>query len=113
MAGEATDVKTEPPRWYRWMVLVLISLAMFGNYYIYDSISPLADVLKEQLGFSDSNIGLLNAIYSIPNVFMVLIGGMIIDRIGVKISTAMFAVLCLVGAAVTVSSGTLEVMAAG
>src|SRR5512141_3178686 len=95
MAGEATDVKTEPPRWYRWMVLVLISLAMFGNYYIYDSISPLADVLKEQLGFSDSNIGLLNAIYSIPNVFMVLIGGMIIDRIGVKISTALFAVLCL------------------
>jgi MFS family permease len=44
---------------------------------------------------------------------MVLIGGMIIDRIGVKISTALFSVLCLVGAAVTVSSGTLEVMAAG
>ncbi len=113
MAGEETAGKQEAPRWYRWMVLVLISLAMFGNYYIYDSISPLADVLKQQLGFSDSNIGLLNAIYSIPNVFMVLIGGMIIDRIGVKISTGLFALLCLLGAAVTVSSGTLEVMAAG
>ncbi len=113
MADETAGVKPQPPRAYRWLVLVLISLAMFGNYYIYDSVSPLADVLKEQLGFSDANIGLLNAIYSIPNVFMVLIGGMIIDRIGVKKSTLLFSVLCLLGAAVTVASGTLEVMAAG
>jgi MFS family permease len=86
---------------------------MFGNYYIYDSISPLADVLKEQLGFSDGNIGLLNAIYSIPNVFMVLVGGLIIDRIGTKKSTFIFASLCLLGAAITVATGTLEVMATG
>ncbi len=100
-------------RWYRWVVLVLISLAMFGNYYIYDSISPLADVLKAQLGFSDSNIGLLNAIYSIPNLFMVVLGGIIVDRIGTRKGTFIFALLCLLGAAVTVSSGALEVMAAG
>jgi len=105
--------RPEPPQWYRWLVLVLISLAMFGNYYIYDSISPLADVLKAQLGFSDSNIGLLNAIYSIPNVFMVLIGGMVIDRIGTRRSTFIFALLCMLGAVITVSSGELEVMAAG
>jgi MFS family permease len=111
--GTPAQALPVPPPWYRWTVLVLISLAMFGNYYIYDSISPLADVLKQQLGFSDGDIGLLNAIYSIPNVFMVLIGGMIIDRIGVKISTLLFAVLCLIGAAVTVSSPVLEVMAAG
>jgi hypothetical protein len=55
-------------------VLILISLAMFGNYYIYDSISPLADVLKAQLGYSGSEIGLLNAIYSFPNIIMGLIG---------------------------------------
>ncbi|HTY01620.1 MAG TPA: MFS transporter [Bacteroidota bacterium] len=102
-----------PPRWYRWLVLVLVSLAMFGNYYIYDSISPLADVLTRQLGFSDSDIGLLNAIYSIPNVVMVLIGGIIIDRIGTRISTALFAFVCLIGSVVTMSTGTLWVMATG
>jgi MFS family permease len=110
---DTPGVRTPPPRWYRWTVLVLISFAMFGNYYIYDSISPLADILKAQLGFSDANIGLLNAIYSIPNIFMVLIGGVIIDRIGTKRSTLLFALLCLVGAGITVSTGTLEVMAAG
>jgi MFS family permease len=105
--------KPAPPKAYRWAVLVLISFAMFGNYYVYDSISPLADVLKAQLGFSDGNIGLLNAIYSIPNVFMVLIGGFIIDRIGTRKSTMLFGVLCFAGAAITVVSGTLAVMAAG
>jgi MFS family permease len=107
------SVRPLPPRWYRWMVLFLVSLAMFGNYYVYDSISPLADLLARELKFTDSNIGLLNAIYSIPNIFMVLIGGLIIDRIGTRVSTVIFGLLCLVGAAVTASSGTLEVMAAG
>src|SRR5512136_957146 len=102
-----------PPRAFRWAVLVLISLAMFGNYYVYDSISPLADVLKAQLGFSDSNIGLLQAIYSIPNVFMVLIGGIIVDRIGTKRSTLIFGILCLVGAVVTASTARLWLMASG
>jgi len=103
----------EPPRSFRWIVLVFISLAMFGNYYVYDSISPLADVLKEQLRFSDSDIGLLNAIYSLPNIVMVLIGGIIIDRIGTKKSTFIFAALCVVGAVITSMSGTLSVMVAG
>src|SRR5512139_4169979 len=109
----AIEERPQAPVAFRWAVLVFISLAMFGNYYVYDSISPLADVLKEQLHFSDSDIGLLNAIYSIPNVLMVLIGGIIIDRIGTRKATFLFALLCFLGAALTVVSGTLEVMAAG
>jgi MFS family permease len=105
--------RPEPPKAFRWVVLVLISLAMFGNYYVYDSISPLADVLKAQLGFSDSQIGLLNAIYSIPNVLMVLIGGIIIDRIGTRRATVLFGVLCFAGAALTAVSGQLLPMATG
>ena len=102
-----------PPPAYRWAVLVVISLAMFGNYYVYDAISPIADLLKEQLQFSDSQIGWLNAIYSIPNIFMVLIGGILIDRIGVKKATLLFGVLCLAGAALTAASGGLTMMATG
>jgi len=106
-------LKPEPPVLYRWAVLVVISLAMFGNYYVYDAVSPIADLLKEQLAFSDKNIGLLNAIYSVPNVIMVLIGGIIIDRIGVKKATFLFGVLCFVGAAITAATGTLAIMATG
>ena len=42
----AETIKKEPSAFFRWMVLLFISLAMFGNYYIYDSISPLADLLE-------------------------------------------------------------------
>jgi MFS family permease len=107
------ETKSEPTKFYRWIVLIFVSMAMFGNYYIYDSISPLADLLSKQLKFSDADIGLLNGIYSLPNIFMVLIGGMIIDRLGTRKSTLIFAVLCLVGAAFTAFEGDLTIMATG
>ena len=105
--------KREPTKIFRWLILLFVSFAMFGNYYVYDSISPLADLLSRQLHFSDSDIGLLNAIYSVPNVFMVLIGGIIIDKIGTRVSTFIFATLCFIGAGLTASAGSLTVMAAG
>jgi MFS family permease len=82
-------------------VLIVVSLTMFGNYYVYDCIAPIADLLTKQLGFTDSNIGLLQAIYSIPNVFMVLIGGYIVDRIGARKAIFIFGTLCLIGAVIT------------
>jgi len=106
-------VRPRPPAWYRWTVLVVISLAMFGNYYVYDAISPIADLLKSQLDFSDTNIGWLQAIYSMPNIFMVAIGGIIIDRVGVKKGVMLFGVLCLLGSAITAASGVLTYMAIG
>ncbi len=107
------SARPQPSRLYRWMVLIFVSLTMFGNYYVYDCIAPIADLLAKQLGFSDANIGLLQAIYSIPNVFMVLIGGYIVDRIGTRKAIFIFGTLCFVGAFVTVLSGTLKVMATG
>jgi len=84
----------EPPVGLRWFVLGVVSIAMFGNYYVYDSISPLADVLAKQLNFTDDNIGLLQGIYSLPNVIMVAIGGMIIDRIGTRRANLLFSIFC-------------------
>src|SRR5437764_10113944 len=107
------NLRPEPSRTFRWLVLIFVSLTMFGNYYVYDCIAPIADLLAKQLGYSDSNIGLLQAIYSIPNVFMVLIGGYIVDRIGTRKAIFIFGVLCFIGAAVTTLSGVLGVMAAG
>ena len=105
--------KPEPNLFFRWGILFFVSLAMFGNYYNYDSISPLADLLSKQLKFSDANIGLLQGIYSVPNVIMVLIGGIIIDKIGTRISTFIFTLLCLLGAVITASFSDLTMMAIG
>ena len=105
--------KPKPSTILRWTALLLVSLGMMGNYYIYDSISPLADLLKSQLSFSDADIGLLNAIYSFPNIIMVLVGGIIIDRIGTRTSVVIFTFLIMLGSIITASTGNLFVMASG
>lgn len=103
-------MKQQPSPFYRWTVLIFVSLAMFGNYYIYDSIAPIADMLKSELGFSDVNIGSLNSIYSFAAVFILIISGPIIDRLGVKKSIMIFATICSIAALITALSTDLYVM---
>jgi MFS family permease len=97
----------------RWLVLVALSLPSFASAYLYDCVGPLAKLLSAQLGYSNADIGLLQAVCSLPNLVMVLIGGIIIDRIGERRSLAIFAWLCLAGAVVTALSPRLGVMVSG
>jgi MFS family permease len=113
MTTSSAPATIAPPAAWRWGVLVAISVAMFGNYYAYDAVGPVADSLQRLLGFTDTQIGTLNAIYSFPNIVMVLIGGVIVDRFGTRTSTLIFAIVCLVGAVVTAASPLFPVMAAG
>jgi MFS family permease len=89
------------------------SLALVGNYYIYDSIGPVAEQLSRELGFSDTQIGTLNAIYSLPNIFMVLIGGVLVDRFSARSVTLVTTLVCLLGAMLTALGEQFAVMAAG
>ena len=102
-----------PPASARWTFLVFVSLAMFGNYYAYDAVGPLADHLQRLLGFTDTQIGTLNAIYSFPNIVMVLLGGIIVDRIGTRLATLIFAACCLLGALLTAATSSFPIMATG
>jgi MFS family permease len=106
-------IRPEPSRMYRWIVLIFISVAMGGNYYIYDSINPLERIFIDHLGFSATQFGWLNASYSVAAVLTLLIGGIIIDRIGTKKAITAFAVLCLLGALLTASKGSAPIMIAG
>jgi hypothetical protein len=64
----------------RWLVLLLMGLAVFGVYYAYDSVVPIADNIIEDMGISRAEYGLLFSYYSVPNLVMVLIGGILLDR---------------------------------
>src|SRR5262245_48688699 len=77
------------------------AFAMIGNYYGYDSIGPVADLLSKQLGYSDTQIGTLNAVYSLPNIAMVLIGGVLVDRYSARSVTLITTLVCLAGAILT------------
>jgi MFS family permease len=94
-------------------MFVAVAAAMVGNYYVYDSIAPVAELLERQLGFTDTQIGSLNAIYSVPNIFMVLIGGALVDRFGARLVTLVTTVVCLLGAIVTAFGSDYSLMVTG
>ncbi len=102
-----------PPAATRWLAFGLLCVAMFGNYYVYDSIGPVAALLQSRLGFTDQDIGLLNAIYSLPNIAMVLVGGVLADRWGARNAVVLFTTICVLGAVVTAASPTVTGMATG
>jgi MFS family permease len=113
-AGElSAESRPQPSQLYRWMVLIFVSLAMFGNYYVYDSINPLEDVFRVQLGYSASKFGWLNASYSLAAALTLLIGGKLIDRFGIRKSLMLFSTLCLAGAALTAYQGNFSTMLTG
>src|SRR5438270_13429605 len=107
------NARPQPPVSYRWAVLIFISVAMGGNYYIYDSINALERIFIDHLGFSATQFGWLNASYSVAAVATLLVGGIIIDRLGTKKAILGFAVICLIGAGITASKGSAPVMIVG
>jgi MFS family permease len=97
----------------KWWVLFTLSLLTFGNYYAYDAIAPLASQLSSELGFSSTQIGSLNAVYSLPNIFLVLIGGLLVDKFGTGRLAVWTAGLCFLGIALTATFGEYLPMVAG
>ncbi len=87
----------------RWLVLLLTSAVMFFNYYFYDALSPLKDLMQENLGFSSSDYGTFISAYSVPNVFlaMAVLGGIILDKIGIRITGFVFVLFMAIGTTLT------------
>jgi len=103
-----TKIPTPP-----WLILVLASIAIAGNYYAYDAIGPVADLLRTQLGLRQTDIGLLNAVFSLPNIPLALVGGLIIDRLGAAKAALGAAAFCFVGSVLTAVGEPFSIMVTG
>ena len=97
----------------RWWVLVLAAIAVSSSYYNDDVIGPIADLLHRQRGFSQSQLGMLNGVISIPNVALALINGLLIDRYGPARVAFWAAAVGVLGAALTAVGSPYEIMVAG
>jgi MFS family permease len=85
----------------RWWAVALAALAIFATYYESDVIGELADLLHRQRGFSQSDIGSLNAAIYYPSVVLALVGGYMIDRFGAARMALWTAAIGLGGAVLT------------
>lgn len=87
----------------RWGILILVGFILSVNYYFYDAFSTLKDLLKAEFEFSNTDYGLFVSFYSIPNTFllMAVIGGIILDKLGIRRTGFMFVGFMALGALIT------------
>ncbi|HSV87685.1 MAG TPA: MFS transporter [Bacteroidales bacterium] len=86
----------------RWLVLVLVSTLMFSTYYFADFFSPLRGLMETDLGFTSEEFGRVIGLTTIANMFgMIIIGGIVLDKWGIRIAGIAFGSLAAIGAAVT------------
>jgi MFS family permease len=97
----------------RWLILILMGLVIFGSYYAYDAVSPVADFIMKGMDISSAQFGLFFSVYSLPNIIMVLLGGIFLDIIGIRKAGTIFAALCAIGVFITASGSTLLIMLLG
>lgn len=97
----------------RWWVLVVAAIAVSSSYYESDVIGQIADLLHRQRGFTQTQIGVLNGIISLPNAAIALVSGVLIDRLGPARVALWSAAIGVVGAALTAVGTPYEVMVAG
>jgi MFS family permease len=97
----------------RWWVLVLAAIAVSSSYYEDDVIGPIADLLHRQRGFTQSQLGMLNGVISIPNVALALINGLMIDRYGPARIALWSAAIGVLGAVLTAIGTPYDLMVIG
>lgn len=87
----------------RWGILILVGFILSVNYYFYDAFSTLKDLMSIEFGFDNIQYGLFVAFYSIPNTFllMAVIGGVILDKVGIRRTGFMFVFFMALGAFIT------------
>lgn len=86
-----------------FLVLLLLGTVGACQYYIYDSLTSIDFLLKEQLHINSSQFGLLYSFYSVANVFFLALffAGLLVDYWGYQKSGILFVFLCALGAFLT------------
>ena len=70
----------------RWTALVLASLSIFGAYYFNYALSAIKPLLESVLGWNSGDFGTYTSAYAWFNVFlfMLIISGFVLDKLGVR-----------------------------
>ena len=86
----------------RWFVLVLVSFTMMCMYYLTDAMAPLQQNLQTNLNWTATDYGLFTSGYGWFNVFLLMLvfGGMILDKLGTRITGILAIFIMLVGAGI-------------
>jgi nitrate/nitrite transporter NarK len=97
----------------RWSALAIVAFTMLAGYYITDVMAPLKGLLEQQLTWNSAEYGVFTSAYGWFNVFliMLILGGIVLDRMGVRFTGVGAASVMVLGAALkywAISTHTLD-----
>lgn len=88
----------------RWGALAIVAFTMMASYYVNDVVAPLKSMLEASpsengLGWTSSDFGIFAGAYSFLNVFFLMLiwGGLILDRFGIRFTGKLATILMVVG----------------
>jgi MFS family permease len=86
----------------RWTALAVVSFTMLCGYYLADVMAPLKPLLESQKGWTSTEYGFFTSAYGWFNVFLVMliIGGIILDKKGVRFTGMMATSIMVIGTAI-------------
>jgi nitrate/nitrite transporter NarK len=93
--------------WARWTALILVSFTMMCGYFMTDVMAPLEKILTTPvaeggLGWTGTEYGIFTGGYGWINVFLLMLffGGLILDKLGVRLTGVGACLFMLVGACI-------------
>ncbi len=86
----------------RWGALGIVAFTMLCGYFITDAMSPLKPMLESQLLWDSADYGIFTSAYGWFNVFafMLIFGGIMLDKMGVRFSSITSAGIMILGGAI-------------
>lgn len=98
---------------YRLVILLVVSLMIFGSYFAYDSVGAIEDYLMRSMGIGQRDIGAMYSLYSWGAIFTLLASGWLIDRFGTRRSSLVFSGVITLGAALVALAPDARTLLAG
>ncbi|MDR2130251.1 MAG: MFS transporter [Odoribacteraceae bacterium] len=86
----------------RWTALAVVAFTMLCGYFLTDVMAPLKPMLESELLWNSAEYGFFTSAYGWFNVFllMLIIGGIILDKMGVRFTGLMACFLMVGGVAI-------------
>ncbi len=89
---------------YRWVILIIVYLSILAFTFIFQSIPPILPFIHSELHLTYAQSGLLMSLFSLPGIFVSLLGGFLSDRYGIRpLGTGCF--LLMIGGMLLVGLG--------
>ena len=94
--------KMSESRVARWLVVVLVSFTMMCGYFLTDVMAPLKTMLEQTLEWNSTDYGIFTSGYGWLNIFifMLIISGIILDKMGVRFTGVSATLVMILGAGI-------------